>query len=63
MSRQLHATRVRAVIALWEVMRAREHAWNAALDLAAGCRGTITRELEAALDRRSGEWNELLAHL
>lgn len=60
---RLDTARVKSVIALWEVVRAREHAWDAALSLAVGLQGETRQEFEAELDRRAGEWSELLLHL
>lgn len=61
---RLEAGRLREVIALWGVIRARERAWNAAVDLAhlnaTGQRpGPFLRQLADQV----AQWSELLLHM
>lgn len=63
MHRQLQAGHLEEKIALWGVARARDRAWNAALELQALPAGPKRSSFLDQLGRLVAHWSELLLHL
>lgn len=64
MHQQLHTSRLKEVIALWGVIRARDRAWNAAIKLATlHPHGEPREQYLHQLGRMVADWSELLLHM